>query len=224
MRNYWLKIALGTLGVFVLGMLLITLVRKGRNTVHDVVEGSGPLSIPLPPMVPFNLDDTRLGSIRHLTVYRSSPKVPSRFAVAVQLADSTSAARLASCILYIKSLDNVDEHTSFRCGAVTDTAGLDLVPFGAVTLRGTTDSFPLLLPRSAVQDLRGTRDHVADSMNAMGDHLADSIMQAVSGAVDSTVGAQSDVRERGQVMADSIRDLWRARADSIRAAAQAAQH
>ena len=54
MRNYWLKILLGALGIFAIGMIGVSLVRGGIAKVHSVVEGDGPITIPLG-LIPFVL-------------------------------------------------------------------------------------------------------------------------------------------------------------------------
>ena len=52
MRNYWVRIALGALGIFAVGMIGLTLVHRGLAKVNDVVTGKGPISIPLS-LIPF---------------------------------------------------------------------------------------------------------------------------------------------------------------------------
>ncbi len=219
MRNYWIKILLGALGIFVIGMLGVSAVRRGHTVVHDVVDGTGPISIPLPSFVPFNLDGVRLGSVRRLTIFRSAAQKPSHLSVSVQLPDSVTSERLSRCILVVESLEHVNEHTSFRCAAAGDTAGKSLVPFGTVALRGRSDSFPLLLPRQAVEDMTKDHDAAADTTESRGDRLADSILAAVDTAVNNASGRQEQVRQAGAQTADSVRRVWHQRADSIRRAA-----
>lgn len=160
MRNYWIKIAVGAVIIFIVGIVGIRAVRSGASGVRNVVNGTGPISIPLPSMVPFNLDGIRLGSVRRLTIYRSDSKTPSHLTVEVQVPDSIVSDRLAKCILTIDNLDNIDEHTTFNCAAATDTSGKDLIPFGTLKLRSRADTFPLLLTRRAVNDM--THRHQAD--------------------------------------------------------------
>ena len=61
MRTYWLRILLGALAVFAVGMIGVTFARRTRDKVNAVVTGSGPLSIPLP-FVPFELEGSKLGT------------------------------------------------------------------------------------------------------------------------------------------------------------------
>jgi hypothetical protein len=48
MRNYWLRIVLGAAAIFIVGMIGVSLVRGGIAKVNSVVEGDGPITIPLP--------------------------------------------------------------------------------------------------------------------------------------------------------------------------------
>ncbi|MBA2627843.1 MAG: hypothetical protein H0U85_07505, partial [Gemmatimonadales bacterium] len=207
MRKYWLKVALGAFAIFAVGMIVKSLIDKGRSSVHDMVDGSGPISIPLLGIMPFNLDGTRLGSIHRVTVFRSDPKTPSRLDVVVQLPDSIASARLASCILTADDLQKFNSRTSFRCATASDTANKSLVPFGAILVRGRPDSFPLLLTPETVRDFterhassspRGRRDRTtpadarADSLR----ELADSISQAADARADSITLAVDQQTDR----------------------------
>ena len=42
MRNYWLRILLGALGIFAVGLIGVSLVRGAHRKIHSMVEGSGP--------------------------------------------------------------------------------------------------------------------------------------------------------------------------------------
>jgi hypothetical protein len=189
MRNYWLKIVLGALVIFVVGMVIAKGINKGSQAVHQIAEGAGPISIPLPGFVPFRLDGTRLGSVRRITMYRSAPKLPSSFAVSVQLADSVPTDRLASCIIMLDAdarsggSFNINAETAFRCLTPADTAGKNLVPFGMINLRSRPDSFPVLVPRQVIADLqREAQDGGNDSVPA---NLGDSIQAEVKRSMDS---------------------------------------
>ena len=191
MRNYWLKIVLGALVIFVVGMVIARGISKGSDAVHQIAEGAGPISIPLPGFVPFSLDGARLGSVRRITMYRSAPKLPSSFNVSVQLADSVPTDRLARCIIMLDTREsgsrgsfNINGETAFRCLTTADTAGMNLVPFGTINLRSRPDSFPVLVPRQVIEDLhREAQDsEAADSVPA---DLGDSIQAQVKRSVDS---------------------------------------
>ena len=98
MRNYWLKILLGALGIFVVGMIGVTVVRSGIAKVNSVVEGSGPLTIPLG-LIPFTLQGERLGNLDHVTLNRESPRKVTDVELEIDLADSLLAKGLSGCRL-----------------------------------------------------------------------------------------------------------------------------
>lgn len=191
MRNYWLKIVLGALVIFAAGMVIAKGINKGSEAVHEIAEGAGPISIPLPGFVPFSLDGARLGSVRRITMYRSAPKLPSSFAVSVQLADSIPTDRLASCIIMLDTKDsgsrgsfNINAETAFRCMTPADTAGRDLVPFGTINLRSRPDSFPVLVPRQVIENLKREAQDSGDGDSVPAD-LGDSIQAQIRRSVDS---------------------------------------
>ena len=191
MRNYWLRIVLGALAIFAVGMVIARMVRRGTVAVHEIAEGSGPISVPLPGFVPFSLDGSRLGSVRRITMYRDAPKRPSSFVVSVSLPDSVPSDRLARCIILVDTSQNtagtstdINAKTAFRCLSAADTAGKDLVPFGTIVIRSRGDSFPFLLPRKVVDDMRSPARPAADSVTAA---LAESL-----GSGDSVRGVAAD--------------------------------
>ena len=73
MRNYWLRIALGALAIFTVGMIGVTLARQGVGRVRHVVEGSGPISVPLA-FIPFHLNGQKLGTVSRVVLLREAPK------------------------------------------------------------------------------------------------------------------------------------------------------
>ena len=90
MRNYWLKILLGALAVFMVGMIGVTLARRGIAGVERVVASDQPLTIPLG-LVPFELQGERLGKLDHVTLMRKSPQEVTAVELEVNLADSLVA-------------------------------------------------------------------------------------------------------------------------------------
>src|SRR5215213_5963422 len=98
MRSYWLRILLGALAVFAIGMVGVSMVRRGRDKVTEVMAGTGPLTIPLP-FIPFKLDGNKLGMVEQLVVNRDAPKKVSSLDLQVKLDDSLLVQGLAGCRL-----------------------------------------------------------------------------------------------------------------------------
>jgi hypothetical protein len=225
-----MRILLGALGVFAIGMIGLTLIRRGKDKVTEVVAGSGPLSFPLA-FVPFQLNGSKLGTIERLVINRDAPKKLSSVHVQVKLEDSLVAQGLAGCRLAANvesdsaspSGDmNVHEgrmgdHTFFFC-AGADSA---LVPFGTVTLSPGDVTVPLLLPHTLVQKLQsGDWAHDTDSTSSE-DVLAQRA-ESLADKAEETADSVSEVGARRAAvgiarsrLGDSLRIEGRRRADSV---------
>lgn len=228
MRSYWMRILLGAAAIFAIGMVGVTLYRRGVVKVHQVVAGSGPLTIPLP-FVPFELDGNRLGVLERLVVNRDAPKKVSSVDLEVKLDDSLVAQGLAGCRLAAniegdssnpKDFNihvNQDRRAFFFC-AGEDTS---LVEFGTVTLNPGDVTVPLLIPESVADQLEsGAWDHdgAADSADVMAAQ-AESLAGKAQRAADSIMklpAVQAKLKDaRWRDLADSLRKAGRLRADSM---------
>jgi hypothetical protein len=186
MRNYWLRIVLGAVTIFSVGMVAVTLARQGIHRVRGVVEGSGPITVPIA-FVPFKLDGERIGTIRRIKINRLAPKAVSSVNILVQLADSVRASRLEKCILVAEDVERLNSQTTVTCSTPDDTADEDLARVGNITLAGGGRSFSLYMPRDAIREL--TDSDVAfvgpDSTEAAAARLGDSIGDAAQRLSDS---------------------------------------
>jgi hypothetical protein len=221
MRNYWLRILLGALGIFAVGLIGVSIVRGAHRKIHRVVEGSGPITIPLG-LIPFVLAGERLGNLDHVTLHRESPSHVSAVELEVDLSDSLLAQGLSGCRLAANfegdSTDkgvnirvNRDHNNAFRCVA-EDSTPPDLIEYGVVIFQPGDVEVPLLLPAEVVTELQSL-DFGNDSARA--------------GAGDSSAGIpvpnadsiRADVA-RQLKMADSVRSSASRFADSVRAEAR----
>ena len=222
MKSYWFKIVFGALGIFAIGMIIVTAIRKASNQVRVISDTSDPISIPFPfGIVPFRLDGNRLGTVEHLTLLRDSPQGISNIKLVVKLADSVDSGLLASCILVVNDVEHLDNRTTFLCNRNADTAGMQLVRYGEVELEGQGTSFPLLLPASAIADLRseGASDELEariDSISDAAEALADSLSEVADSITEANMEMADSIREAAREKADSIRDAAHRMADSIR--------
>jgi hypothetical protein len=195
MRNYWLRIIFGAVAVFAVGMVGVTLARQGMGRVRGVVEGSGPITVPVP-FLPFRLDGEKLGTIQRIRINRLAPKQVSSVNLTVHLADSVPSSRLDHCILVAEGFERLNSETTVLCSIPDDTVGEDLVPVGRITLAGSGRSYPLLMARDAIQELTDS-DVVfvgEDSLGAITRH-ADSIGQAAKRLTDSILEAKRPALE-----------------------------
>jgi hypothetical protein len=237
MRNYWIKILVGALCIFAVGMIGVSLVRHGAAKVHDVVSGTGPISLPLA-FIPFEIGGTKLGTLSRVVVERSAPKQINSVRIQVDMNDALVAKGLTGCRLaanfdtshdgskglHIKTSEK--RGGTFRCLASGET-DTSLTEFGEAELQPGDVTLPLLLPNDLVDELRSgsflsdsadsseISDSIAEAMEAVGDSI-----QAVQESKMDSLQAQMDsIGERHGRITDSLRAEGRRRLDSLKQAA-----
>jgi hypothetical protein len=232
MRNYWIKIALGALAVFAVGMVIVTVVKKTRAKFTNTFESTDPISLPIA-FLPFRLEGRKLGSLNKVVLLRDAPNQVSGVRVIVALADSVHPDKFQNCLLVVDDVEHYNEKSSFRCEK-GDTAGSHLEQFGYVHFKNSGDSVPLLLPAQSVEELKKVRFNLNDhgfSITSADDSLADEVesrMDARSDSVDelrdladqfedSSAQAPQAQRPKLQRKADSVRIVMRAMVDRMKA-------
>ncbi|HEV8453746.1 MAG TPA: hypothetical protein VGQ24_02570 [Gemmatimonadales bacterium] len=234
MRNYWVRIAFGALAIFTVGMIGITLARQGVGRVRGVVEGSGPITLPIP-FVPFKLDGQKLGTLDKVVLLRDAPKRISAVELQIKLPDSVMARGLEGCRLAA----NFDAQHNRRgvnvnvgplsTGVFSCLQGKDssaqLQEFGRAIFQPGGVSVPLLLPNDIVDDLKqgnfgsGDEDSVASAAQARADSIAEAA-NARADSITAEVEARADsIAGRTERLVDSLRTEGERRADSTRRAA-----
>ncbi len=232
MRTYWFRIVLGALGVFAVGMVVLTVARKAISGMRAVARSSDPITIPLA-LVPFRLDGDRLGTFDRAVLIRKSPHEVSAVDLTVKLADSASASRLNGCALLArfnpKPKGDGGEFTDadFTCVPPDSATAHGAEAFGGVAFQPGGLNLPLFVPAEVARHFHRhmidlSTDDAADSISDAADRKADSIGDAASRLADS-IGALPEhradsVRESAQRLADSIRRRAQHLRDSIRAA------
>ena len=226
MRNYWLRILLGAFAIFAVGMIGVTIVRSGVSRVHDVVEGTGPLTIPLA-FIPFSIEGERLGTLKRLVLHRPEPRKVSAVEVYIDVGDSLVAQGLSECRLAANlegggpREDGVNVHVGKDSAAFSclkgDSVPEDLEEFGEAILDPGEVKIPLFLKHDLVAELqKGFEEDSAGEMTVD----ADSIAEAAKAQVDSALtaaGMQSKAAaDMGRRLGDSLRRIGLARRDSLR--------
>jgi len=221
MRSYWVKILLGAVGIFAIGMIGVSIARGVHAKIHSVVEGEGPITIPLG-LIPFVLAGERLGNLDHVTLHRDSPSHVTGVELEVELADSLLAQGLSGCRLAANfegdSTDhgvnikvNRDRNGAFRC-VPEDSTPPDLLEYGVAVFQPGDVEVPLLLPADVVTELQSL-DFVHDSATASGSDSAPQI------TVPNADSIKADVRRQLERV-DSVRSSARRFGDSVRAEAR----
>jgi len=224
MRGYWLRILLGAFAVFAIGMLGITIFRRGRSKVEAVITSADPISIPLA-FVPFQLNGSKLGTLEHVVVNRDAPKKVSSIDLQVKLGDSLTAQGLAGCRLAANvedesprhgdpniHINRLEQRTFFFC-ARSDSGFQE---FGSVAFAPGNVKVPLLVPEQLAQRLqRGdwTDDRdAADSADAL-EERADSLADVA----EAKAGAAQEKGRRAEAVAESLSRAHSRLGDSLRA-------
>ncbi|MGZ8398252.1 MAG: hypothetical protein ACXWWN_04360 [Gemmatimonadales bacterium] len=219
MRNYWMRIALGAAAIFIVGMVGLSLVRRGLGTVRGVVHGSGPISIPLA-FIPFQLNGDKLGTLQRVTLQREAPNRVTSVELEVKLSDSLLARGLEGCRLAanLESEKRGSPGVNVQRGPFTegsfwcangDSTNLGLVEYGHAVFHPGAVTVPLLLSQGLVDELQDL-NFDADSTPPVDEVQLDSIVAAAELKADSI---QAAVHAR---MGDSLRAEGRRRGDSAR--------
>jgi hypothetical protein len=231
MRNYWLRIVLGAVAIFAVGMIGVTLARQGVGRVRNVVEGTGPISVPIA-FIPFKLDGQKLGTVSKIVLQRDAPKQIASVELQIKLADSAVARGLAGCRLAA----NLDEehsphdthvgigplsHGVFTCLHRNDSTG-QFQEFGRAVFQPGGVSVQLLLPKDIADDLQqgnfgnGPEDSISDEAEAKVDSAAEVAEQQADSIAAAAEKAANQIAARQRHFVDSLRREGLRREDSTR--------
>lgn len=166
MNRYWMRIGLGAVGIFVVGMLLVTGVRRGKAEVGKRLSGIAFAQGIVPGKLgPVRLDGVRLGTVNRIHIARDSAAGQRRMDVTLVPGGRAALDQLAACPALTGDVDRLfDDHgAGFRC-AGADTAGQQR--FGTLAVADTDLSRPLFAPAAQVahfdQDDRNDGNQVID--------------------------------------------------------------
>jgi hypothetical protein len=234
MKNYWLRIVLGAVAIFAVGMIGVTLARQGVGRVRNVVEGTGPLSVPVA-FIPFKLDGQKLGTVSKIVLQRTVPKHISSVELQIKLGDSAVARGLGGCRLAANfdeehSPRDVNSHAGplshgvFTCLRQNDTTSR-FQEFGQAIFQPGEITVPLLLPKDIVSDLQQGNfgddhdDSVSDAVEARAESAADAEERRADSVAAQAERAENMIAARQRQFLDSLRRKGR---DSIAAQAERA--
>jgi hypothetical protein len=216
MRNYWIKILLGAFAIFAIGMIGVTIVRKGIAKVNRVVDSDDSITIPLA-FVPFTLGGERLGTLQHLTVERSSPREVSGVELEVDLGDSLVATGLSGCRLLANiesdsSEPGINIHASksskdtFAC-IPGDSTPPNVVDFGEAVFQPGEVRVRLYVPVDLVAEVNRAlaHDSLPPELEARADSMADLAELKSDSAVQAAIRTADSVGRRGRRLGDSLR-------------------
>lgn len=227
MRKYWIRIGVGALAVFAIGMIAVTVARRGLARVHHVVEGEGPVTIPLA-FIPFSLDGHKLGTLDRVTLNRDSPRHVTSVELGIDLEDSLVAQGLRGCRLMAnldsdRSQKGIDiRRGSFSEGAFHclsgDSVPPEFIEFGEAVFEPGEVRTPLFLTREMVDELQQVDDSTAAMAELQADSIADAVEQSTDSIAETANRTGDSIRRRFEGFGDSLRKEGLRRADSIRKA------
>jgi hypothetical protein len=228
MRNYWLRIFLGAFAIFAIGMIGVTLVRSGVAKVESVVEGTGPIDIPLR-FIPFTMDGERLGNLERVIFYRSETRRVRGVELQIDLGDSLLAQGLSGCLLAANleggpSGEGVDIKASHDSKHAFSCLRADSMPetmeeFGEAIFQPGEVRVPLFLERELVADLeKGFTGDSGDAVTINSDSIAAEARREVDSALAAAGLEGRTAGQAGRRLGDSLRAAAMARLDSARAA------
>jgi hypothetical protein len=227
MRNYWLRIFLGAFAIFAIGMVGVSIVRKGLAKVNKVVDSTDPLTIPLA-FVPFVLSGERLGNLEHVVVNRSSPREVNGVELEIDLADSLLAAGLSGCKLAANFESDSTEpginikesrgKDTFSCFP-SDSTPANMVAFGEAVFQPGEVRVPLYVPLELVTELNQAlaQDSMPHELSSEAESLTDLAELKSDSALDNAVRSADSVGRAGRRLGDSLRAAALRHADSARA-------
>jgi hypothetical protein len=144
MKRYWTRIGLGALGIFILGMLIVSAGRRGVDRVKELALEH---SVRLPAnFAPFRVDEHKLGS---LTLVRMDPQPDRSFPyinLTVQSDPGADPASLGDCRLVATDEDALQGQGGLHCSESMSSDSM--VEMGTVTFEPSGQVFPIYVPNT----------------------------------------------------------------------------
>jgi hypothetical protein len=195
-RKYWMKVGATMLVIFVVGVVVVRGVRAGIDKGKSVLASVVPAGLPLM-RAGFRFDGNRVGDINRLQLLRSTPGRVDSAVVTVSLDDAATLPQFPGCRLMVVDARQFNSHTSFACATSSDSADLQLTPFGHVVLEPGDQTVTLWVPNDARAELERDAGHgVGDS--------GDVDIQSDHGKFTITVGGRTIVEATGDSNGGSI--------------------
>jgi hypothetical protein len=209
MQRYWVRIAVGALAVFAVGMVCISLMHNAIANVKALAKSDRPIGIPLA-LLPFRVAGEELGTVRRLELLRSSPQEVSGVRLTVRLKDSTHIESLRDCVVTLLGHQVFGGREGFVCSSPADSVAEHLEKIGEIVVEPGGLVRALLVPgdhaanwRADLYDTAAARGEL-EALQA--ERLADSTARAVVVSADSA-------RAVIDIQADSSRSLVQIHAD-----------
>lgn len=164
MNKLWIRIGLGAAFVFASGMFVFTLGRQVKQAVVGKMEHGGRFQVPLS-MLPFEVNDERVGSIESVDVQKSGHHVKNvRFVV--KLADPDRLAEFENCLF---AVDGPRRDGFFSCIPEGSEEASEYKTVGEIHLQPTGLVRPLVVANDHVSGWFDDTDGRAQEVNIKAD-------------------------------------------------------
>ncbi len=197
----WIKIVLGMLLIFGVGMGIRAGIMSGKSKVQELTQGTSSISIPMLGM-PFRTAAGEIGSIQRLYVDRSAPKRVSGFRLAVTLNDGVDVDQFDHCEVTVTNPETINEHTAFTCLTEADSGFSELVQFGSITFRPSGEVHRLMVPRSVRDEIRQAGREPAAAA-AAAEAAGDSAFEMTTDSSDGRLSIKVNGRQLIDIRGDS---------------------
>ena len=149
MKKYWIRIALTALGIFCVGMVIVSAGRRGVDKVkelamqHTLRLSSG--------VAPFQVDTRRLGTLTEVEMDPDRSEGFPYINMTVELDPGIPTANLDSCILLASDMESIKSDRGLHCaeGVSRDS----LVQMGEVNFEPSGESVGLYIPAAKLNEI-----------------------------------------------------------------------
>lgn len=141
MKRYWLRIAAGAVGIFLVGMVLVGAGRRGVDHVKHAVEQS---FRGLPGVIPFQVDNRRLGTITDVKMDGEASGDLPRIKLTVKLDSGLATTGLKDCSLIAANQQALASSEGLHCSAPSMPDSL--VEMGTVRFEPSGEVIQLYIP------------------------------------------------------------------------------
>lgn len=160
MNKLWIRIGLGAAFVFASGMFVVTLGRQVKQAVVGKMEHGGRFQVPLS-MLPFEVNDEKVGTIESVDVQKSGHRVKQvRFVV--KLSEPDRLAEFENCLF---AVDGPRRDGFFSCVPEGSEEAADYKTVGEVTIEPHGLVRPLVVASDDAEDWFDDSEGSAQEVN-----------------------------------------------------------
>lgn len=203
--SYWLKIALGALAVFAIGMVITTMFRDNRPTFDAVAQIPQVMA-----SIPDQLDPLRVDGVELGRVTRIQIDPETDMTITLASVDSAGMQQLAVCESLVGPIDDLFD-SGLACRPMDSLRGYGT--FGDLEVAGTDVTVPLYATAAEVSEFHADGHDAAVDIQA--DSLGETMVKITDGRGNDRVNIRADSSGATiEITGDDGKPLFRLHADS----------